>query len=749
MAHSPQTTDAHVELEADPTASPAESETKELQEFMDGFYAFHKARGTVFPMDERTRQTARAVCQAIMIGLYTPDSSGLPCHRNAKIQEQLRDLRPNDLPESHWRQSWLAFASDNTDREFLDQLVCQADQVFGPARFLTFRTLVRMGRRGDILKLIPQKGPLSLYDADALLETGALHCLESGWTDRIVPDEDNLLSPAVSERWISLLTIEGNLATTGSVGPMETQLESIVSEVAHEGAGTIEQAFNDYILTRASAALARFRIGNRQDAAQVLNTPAGERLPVWERAYLNGLSLLALGYPDDARSYLEDAISDNPYQGAVCMALAAIHTDRNPGEGLSLLQSAEPTRELHGSRAALLARCGRYDEAWACLEKSKEKGMQAEPARLFWPAGRRHLERQVRALETALLEQKGQWQQASNVWALNAPPDLPATLIKTRAFFQAVMEKESLLPHQSWRRSVLSQKINRGRYELGQALLNRDSLFFWSAAILPEDPILTVKGFQRLLRQREWVSSQQHSGGSRLIYMGDVLLKNGQAPDAIRAYELAEKANHPAAALRREVAEAIHGAHSAPNPDQSPEHRKTLSGYYPSLLYAMAKIADGQMDAARSSLREAESREAPEAVCRVLRQLSEKAVDQASLSESEILEMKLPPDIEMVLRLIAGPGTWQERLKSFALDKDTQWIEEFPITKPAALGMLLNFFCRKGDWESMLQTCGTLMSSKDPALLKAATLAQVRYALHRILETDIEGALETLMQLGK
>ena len=726
--------------------SSPEDGSRERQKLLNALHAFHEANGTLPDDFHRMDEKFRAVCDIVLAGLSDSDSADVSPAGDSRIPDDLKDLKPDDPPEVHWAGAWLKCAQDDPAGESVELLVSLADRVFGPARFLAFRTLVRMGRRRDIMRLIPEKGALSLYEADALLETGALHLLVEGWTDRIALNADSLISATLSQQWIALLDVEATLATAGASGDMETRLANILSHGGREEVEAVEKAFHEYVLSRAAAALARVCIDRRRDAAEVLDSGAAEEgLPHWERSYLRGLSHLALGAPDAAKTHLEEACLKNPRQGAVGMALAGIVARRHPEEGLKLLESAEPTRELKIFRAVLLTRCRRYEEALACLQTDGEKGLPREPARLFWPAGRKDLARQAQALETALLEQKGEWQRASHAWARIGPEDVPATLLKARAFYQAKREEETLLPHQSWRRSVLSQSMGRSRHELGQALLNRESLFFWAAAILPEDPETAVKGFQRLLKQRKWVMSQQALGADRLVYMGDVLLQKGHPADAVRAYALAADADHPDVGPRLEVAEALLGYAKSSDSNYPPEQAEDPSSYYPTLLTAMERIAAGEKEAAASSLSEAESRDAPEPVCRFLRRILEKKVDPETLTETEISGMKLPPFLEAVLKMMTGPGEWGERLKAFAEARGKNWIGECPFTKHAAAAALLNHLCREGEWDEVMEQAGLLTTYNDPEVGQAAMLARVRVSLRQALDDDLEGAEERLL----
>jgi hypothetical protein len=90
----------------------------------------------------------------------------------------------------------------------------------------------------------------------------------------------------------------------------------------------------------------------------------------------------------------------------VRLALAALRAAGQGEAALAVLAEGEPTRGVLATRAALLARAGRYDEAEQALAGARSPA-RSEPARHSWPRCRERALRREQALRAALAERRG------------------------------------------------------------------------------------------------------------------------------------------------------------------------------------------------------------------------------------------------------------------------------------------------------------------------------------------------------
>jgi hypothetical protein len=478
------------------------------------------------------------------------------------------------------------------------------------------------------------------------------------------------------------------------------------------------------------------RIARRLDVAAIMEGEQANGLPVWERDYLLGLSQLADNHREEARVHLENSWRMSPRQGFIAIALAGLVAPRAPEEALAFLATAEPSRQVLIARAALLARCNRNQEAQLCLDKSQI--LPGEAARFCRPAARNHYTRLAGVLAVSLLERCGQWQRAATAWAsAGTAGGLPATLLKAREYFHVTRELAGLLPHQSWRRSLLLQKISRCRHDLGRAVLNGDALFYWAAGNCHDDPAEAVKGFRRLIRQRAWTEAQQRVGGDRLVIAGDVLLRQGDDAVAGHAYTLAHISGHPEVVERLAVAKVMGG--------EKPEI--AAATWYPPLLAALRFAATDRMAEAAGALAAANALQAPEVLCRIVENIVTGSFLGSVLTEEDLAGLALPATLAPVVRLLAGPGSLAERAAVYLAAHGLEWSRGCPLSPTILAATLAEHLCTLADWPRAMAAADGFLASGDPALHDVGLLLRVLYSLGQAEGGDVLAAEASLSSI--
>ena len=554
--------------------------------------------------------------------------------------------------------------------------------------------LASRGQRDALASLLPPGGPLTLPQADAWLEAALPDELEPGWTARIVPGTDDQLPPAGGAAWVNLLEAETQLACGGDPEAIERALVRIGAQTPHIG-------------TRAVAALARARLAQWREPGDVLTSAEAAALPEWERHYLEALFCWQAGATHAALAALEAALTANPAQTPVRLALAARLAPDAPERALEVVTIDRPTRQICVARTALLARLGRFDEA----EQALALAAPHEPARYTWAAGRREWRRQECALRTALAERRGEWSAAAASWRLGCGGT--KSLEGARQLFMDCRELESMRGGKGWRRSQVAHRMDRAWHELGNLPLSGDSMFFRAPGFLDRDPARAARDFRALLRQRAWLEAERAAGGGRLVYAGDALLGLGQSEEAVRAYE-------NAGAAPERLAERLAAAR---------------------MLMKLAAAEDPP--AAQAVLDAAERQRAPAALCALLRRL----VSGGTVPDAELETLRLPRETRAALRLVCGEGPEIARIKEFIKAAGERWPERCPADPQLAARRALGACCDDGKWDEALELAASLERRGRPWALELAALTRLRHALSRALGGQLEEAAQELQRL--
>jgi hypothetical protein len=702
-----------------------------MEQLQDALAAFRRWVGMGKIVNEEIQRTCVALHQA----LGMPEASEGLAEAADDILATFPNAGPDEMPEILWLRMWCSLFAPATNNRLVDMPISAGGQVFGPVRLLLYRGLVRRGRRRELTELLPETDELSLFEFDALLETG---CIERLGNVRLAAEatEDELLPAPVRQFWSNLVTTEAELAKNRLSQSLLEKLERwhVNTELLPpETPGIFPPG---YLQARCTAALARARIAARLDAEDILTGKWADGMPNWECKFLLGMSSLSIEQPKQATAHLEMAYQTAPRQGTVAIALAGRFAEDDPQRAVTLFDEVEASFETLIAKAALLLRCRRDDEARECLTAADEPNLPGEPARLFQDSVRVQYRLQRKALATALFERQGRWSHAAAEWVSGDGNGQSSSLIKARELYQAVQEQKNLAGRQIWRQSLLAQKIARSRYELSQAVLNHEALFYWAAGNCDSDPAEAVRGFRRLVRQLAWTEAQQRVGGDRLVLVGDVLLRNGETADALRAYRMAQSAGYHEVEERLAVAKALCGdvTKIVDNEVQEPP----VKSWYPPFFAAVRLTIVGMAEKSAFFLIEARARKAPESLCRLLEAIVNNALPASILTEEELTGLDLPVTVEPIIRLLAGPGSWTERLCSYARVSGTPWRNDWPVAPAVVAAALTLHLCREEKWSEALATADRLLATNDPTLQDVALLAHVLWDLETARQQGVE-----------
>jgi len=759
---------AAVEGDSSPAApevpsAPIAIDADELARLVAALQAHARRRQPLLMAAPNDPQEAvlRAACLTLIGGPSELGTDISPSPLRDQVYATLRDAGSQDIPEVHVCRLWLSCAAGEGGVHAVDSLVALVQaSLWEPMQALAYRALAYYGRRHVLAEVLPQEGALSLAQADAWLEATHATDIVARWTERIMRAPDSPLPPAVCERWTALLTSETALACGDHPAVTEDALASLAALADPHPPRTYAEAETQRLAARAAAALARARLARWRDDGGALTSPAGRLLPAWERGYLQALTHWQRHDDEAAALVLQDALEQNPHQTSIRLALASLLAARSPEVALHMLVHAEPTREVYAMQAALLARLGRYGEAEDALTHCAGcPAAGSEPARCSWARGRQQFRQQEQALRTALAEHRADWHTAGMAWRTTDVGARQKTLQEARQLFVAHRELTFLTAGQSWRRSLIEQRVARGVHEVGTIPLVGDALFFRAAAFIDTLPERAVRDFQTLLRQRGWVDAERRVGGGRIIFVGDALWRLGQFDEAIRAYELASASRSLQAherlalalvnaevrrsagldAISRAVGRAVELAPTSP---------------WPQLLAALGLLMAGEVEATMSHLDAAAACGAPESICRGLRAVCTALSGRAVLAEEDLVALHLTVVADAIVRLVCDEGTEPARIEAFVRAFGDEWIAWCPTDPQRTARRLLAAWCDRGNWDEVLEYVDRLERSALPWAKELAALVRVRHALESASRGALEAAdralqeLETWLQSG-
>ncbi len=652
----------------------------------------------------------RGVCLALLAG---PSELGRPGEVMTGRDEamSLLNLAESErLPEARACRLWLQCAGGETPADAAETWEALArESLWEPVQALAFRALAHLGRRRVLAELLPSDGPLSMPQADAWLE--ATHSGEAAPLPRA--------RLAYGGAWAMLVGLESILACALAPGDIPSGLEALLppDDIDRERLR---------LCARVAAALTRARL-----------EPGGDLrlLPDWERCFLQGAVHARQGDDEAALAALRESIGLNGEQTAPRLALAAILAHRGePEAALDALACREPTRPVLISRAATLARLGRYDDCAAALDGLASAG--EEPARLRWGAALPHYRAQQNMLLTALAERRGDWKTAEACWrAACDARSASESLQWSRRFFMAEAELHSSTAS-GWRRDTLQRKTLQAQQKIERAVLTGDDLFFRAMALSRGDPARAADEMRRLLRQRPWCEREKKVGGRRLLVVGDLFFRLDRLDDAIRAYELAG----PSLAARERL-----GLVSILRQTRNgqPIDEPATAGPWSRLVAAVNLLIAGQREPALARIKAAEQEGAPAPLCRCLRLVIEPG-SEAPVEPDEIDGLRLPAEADAIVRALAGAGDDGARLAALARTLGERWVSLCPLEPEAAAARVLCAWCAAGNFAEARNFSDALVRSGATWAADLAALVRLRHALGLAQQGRLDEALAML-----
>ena len=684
----------------------------------------------------------RAVCLTLIAGPSELGVHGGVSSRGDEARAVL-DAAGDEAPfEVRACRLWLSCAAgDSGDDVRRLWTVLAREPLWPPVQALAFRALAFYGLRSVLAGVVPREGRVSLAEADAWLDAAHLEDHDPSWVDRLSAESGDPWASSIRDRWTTLLATEAALWN-----PEEPHDLAALTDIRPRDhtALTFAEVELGRVATRATAAIARARIARAEDGDELLSSVAGCRLPIWEREYLRGLGRWQADDQEAARAALGRALAANPYQSCVRRALAALMAPASPDVALEVLsEDTAATRESLIACAGLLARAGRYDESERALASAGTAGFDA--VRVSWRLGRAQSQRRGLSLHAALAERRRDWKAADVAW-LATGGGRDKAVQETRRLLAAHRERAGLGTGQSWRRDILTQRVDRASRELGAIHLIGNALFFRAAAVLDASPDRAARDFEALLRQSSWVEAERRVGGGRLVFAGDALLRSGHVDAACRAYrrasdtpsaELVERlavAGVYAEIVHRSGPEAIANA-AARAADTAP------ASAWPQLVAAVGLLTDMDAGGVRAAAAAAESRGAPEPVLRLLRAVCDVLAGAApAVTDDDLAALRLPAGAAAIIRFLCATGMDTARVTALITALGDQWIVHSPVDPAALARRLAAALCRAGTSPAALEHADRLERSGQDWAMALAGHVRVVAALQRAAGGELQDA---------
>ncbi|MCD4786497.1 MAG: hypothetical protein K8T10_21940 [Candidatus Eremiobacteraeota bacterium] len=670
------------------------------------------------------------------------------------IRSGLQDIDPGDFPEAHICHLWISCVEGKENPDIVDRFSSPAKEpLWHPIQSLLYRALAYFGKRDVLAEILPEEGALSLAQGDAWLEAAHIGDIDERWIDRVTVGENSVLQSNLCDRWISLLKAETAVARGDISKETEDELAKLTSLDSTNPPRTYEEAETRRISARASSAINRIRIARWHDNEDIINSPAGMLIPTWEREYLQGLSRWQFDDYETATSLLRSALELNPHQTPVRLALGALMAPDSPDEALKILECESPTYEITISRAGLLARTGRFDEAEKALARCNAKPPPGnEPARHSWIRGRKQYRKREYILRTALSEYRGEWENADKNWRSACDRDIYPALQKARQFFADRRRMKSLPQGRSWNRSQLKHRLRRIRHEIGDIPLTGDALFFRGAAMMDVDSRRTVKDFRALLRRRSKVRRELKAGGRRIIFIGDAFLKLGMVNDAIQAYKLLESDLPGEARERIAVASVLAAIQSNSGPDTIRVAAKKAGEVIPSdplpqLLAILGLLIAGDVDSAKSLMEAMEESEKEKETCDCLRFICNAMSGERSAPFDGMAGLQIPEDVRRIIQFLRGVGTDRHRIRAFIREQGREWVALCPTDPYMTARKLMTSLCDECEWDEVKELTDQLVGLEEKWSMELVVFVRILYALSFTFQRELREAERELVKL--
>lgn len=745
------------ETETDTSPSISDSiDTDNLSLLMESLREYDRSRisGSGDEGKECSYRILQATCLTLIVA---PPELGVdfqtsPLHD--MIRSTLQDIEPGDLPEAHICHLWLSCIEGKETPDIIDRFSSLVKEpLWQPVQSLAYRALAYLGRREVLAALLSEEGTLFLAQGDAWLEAAHTGDVDEHWINRITMGQNSVLQPDLYERWLSLLKSETAVARGDISREIEEKLEDLSLIDSRNPPRTYKEVETRRISARASSAISRIRIARWHDNEDVISSQPGMLIPTWEREYLQGLSRWQFDDYETASSFLMSALERNPRQTPVRLALGALTAGDSPDEALKILECESPTYEIIISRAVLLAKMRRFEEAEKVLTHCNAKPPPGnESVRYAWFRGRKQYRKREYVLRTALSEYRGEWENADKNWRSACVESTYPALQKARRFFAGRRHLKSLPQGSSWNRSQLKHRLRRIRHEIGDIPLTGDALFFRGAAMMDVDSRRTVKDFRALLRRRSQVRRELKAGGGRIAFIGDAFLKLGLVDDAIQAYKLLESDLSGEVQERIVVASVFAEIQGNSDPDAIRVAEKKAWEIMPfdplpQFLAILGLLIAGDVDSAKSLMEAMEESEKEKETCDCLRFICNAMSGERSAPFDDRAGLQIPEDVQRIIHFLGDAGADCRRIRAFIREQGKEWVLLCPTDPHKTARKLTASLCDECEWDEVMELTDQLVGLEEKWSMELVALARLRHALSFTFRREPREAERELVEL--
>jgi tetratricopeptide (TPR) repeat protein len=729
--------------EGDDKESVDQAELGLLCRSLDEYDAPRKAAGAEHQADD-----IQLVCLTLMVGPAELGAEARPSPTRNSLNARLAAVRGDSLPELRLCRLWLTGSLGEWPKDSAAEITSLARlPLWEPIQSLAFRALAHLGRQDLLEDLLRQAAPRSMVWEDARLEIG-LGSTEGDLAPGLFPD---LATP-----WQALLSAERKLAGASKTDAVEDALREVMK--LPESCHSLKYTFleRQRIAARAAAALVRLRLSRHQDDDGTLSSPVGLQLPAWERAFLGALTRWVGRDMSHAETLLEEAARLNPAKSCIRLALASAMASRDPSAALSHLHASWPTREVLVSRAALLVRMGRYDEAEAAIQAARVNACPSEPIRYSWPAARRRFRWQELAIRTGLAEHRGNWKQAQAAWREACALCPKKSRNMARSLFQMCRERQLLQAEHGWRRDELDRGIQRIVYEMGAIPLRDSDAFFRGMASLNSDPGLAEKDLLSLLRRQAWMAGEAGVGGTRLLALGDTIASMGRFDEALRTYQCAhthgENAGERVAVMQLLVKVEQSGSAAEIVAASKAVESVSSNQAWLKLITGMGLMIAGQQPEARHHIQAAADLGARPALCRCLAALADVCSGQTTkVSSRELAAAGLKGEAASLVQLLLGEAKTADAVFALIERFGDRWVENCPVDAQRLVRSALAELCDAHKWDKAASLDSQLRRIDADWAKTLTRLVTLRRLLRRLLQhadkaPDVYAELESIQK---
>jgi hypothetical protein len=503
------------------------------------------------------------ICEGFSAGPLEP-GLGVMWEPLERVISLLHQGTPAGWAEVSACQAWLQLLQEGESfpektPAALDRLVdaCHQSRWF-PVWALAFRALAYYDRRQAIRDLLAQavESPASgSHGLELVLAEARLECACPVPVTDLVPQDIDVhdclpLAPEVARLWQQWLLAEFAWWESGEPETVERTIADLLETPAPDddpySLNEWDRLTRHAALLGARCALSRCAV---EKALQWIEWASRNRPCSWECQYLSGLVAWSQGERQSAKALLKRSLADNPFQSRVRFELGMLLSGEDPSGSRSYLETMPAVHDAAASSAVVLFRLDQESETRRHLEQL-DQAEAPYSLRLIWPRTRRLRLRQGKNLRAHLAETNQDWPEALKRWD-EARQSHEAPGQETRSQARDLVHRAHrlyLLGRCLRQKNAAGEedhdKMTHTQFhkELGKLSIRPlmgEAMFYRGLAAEKSMPDRAIADWRALLRQSTWVEQTQKVAPTRLLCLGDRLLKVGLDMDAHKAYDLA------------------------------------------------------------------------------------------------------------------------------------------------------------------------------------------------------------------